>query len=169
MKPFIKAAGLSLVIATSSMFAHAAEAAQKIGYVATGPLMAQLAKQSNVQEKLRVEFKDRIAKIERLEAKMKKDLDKLKRNGELMSDDERVKLQRGLQSMDAELKLEVTNLREDQQKRGAEEQRKLAERIQKAIESVAKKEGYNMVLDRQVVHYASPKDDISEKVLKAVK
>ncbi|PKF51466.1 OmpH family outer membrane protein [Enterovibrio nigricans] len=169
MKPFIKAAGLGLVLVTSSMFAHAAEAAQKIGYVATGPLMAQLAKQSNVQEKLRVEFKDRIAKIERLETKMKMDLDKLKRNGELMSEDERVKLQRNLQSMDSEYKLEVANLREDERKRGAEEQRKLAERIQKAIESVAKKEGYSMVLERQVVHYASPKDDISEKVLKAVK
>ncbi|KXF81036.1 OmpH family outer membrane protein [Enterovibrio coralii] len=169
MKPFIKAAGLGLAILTSSMFAHAAEAAQKVGYVATGPLMAQLAKQSNVQEKLRAEFKDRIAKIERLEAKMKKDLDKLKRNGELMSEDERVKLQRGLQSMDSEYKLEVTNLREDERKRGAEEQRKLAEKLQKAIQSVAKKEGYNMVLDRQAVLFASPSDDLSEKVLKAVK
>ncbi|MCC4799307.1 molecular chaperone [Enterovibrio norvegicus] len=169
MKPFIKAAGLSLAILSASMYASAAEAAQKIGYVSTGPVIAQMAKQSNVSEKLRREFKDRIAEVERLEGKLKKGVDKLKRNGELMSDKERTKLQRELQSLDADYKLKVNNLKEDERKRSAEEQRKLIEKLQKAIASLAKKEGYDMILDRQAVLFASPKDDLSEKVLKAVK
>ncbi|MBE1277297.1 OmpH family outer membrane protein [Enterovibrio baiacu] len=169
MKPFIKAAGLSLAILSASMYASAAEAAQKIGYVSTGPVIAQMAKQSNVSEKLRREFKDRIAEVERLEGKLKKGVDKLKRNGELMSEKERTKLQRELQSLDADYKLKVNNLKEDERKRSAEEQRKLIEKLQKAIASLAKKEGYDMILDRQAVLFASPKDDLSEKVLKAVK
>ncbi|WP_028024339.1 OmpH family outer membrane protein [Enterovibrio calviensis] len=169
MKPTIKAAGLCLAMFSASVFASAAEAAQKVGYVATGPVLAQMAKQSNVSENLRKEFKDRIAEVERLESKLQKGVEKLKRNGELMSDSERTKLQRELQSYDADYKLKVGNLKEDERKRSAEEQRKLVEKLQKAITRLAKKEGYDMVLDRQAVLYASPKDDLSEKVLKAVK
>lgn len=169
MKPIIKAAGLSLAIVTASFYATAAEAAQKIGYVATGPVLAQMAKTSNVNEQLRKEFKDRIAEVDRLRDRLEKGVDKLQRNGELMSEAERTKLQRELQALDADFKLKAKNLQEDQRKRGAEEERKLVQKLQKTIETIAKKEGYDMVINSQAVMYASPKDDLSEKVLKAVK
>lgn len=69
MKQWVKAAGLSLVILSSSMYANAAEAAQKIGYVATGQAMAQLAKRYNVQDKLRKEFSGRVNELRSLEKK----------------------------------------------------------------------------------------------------
>ncbi|AMG30008.1 molecular chaperone [Grimontia hollisae] len=169
MKPTIKAAGLSLAIVTASMYATAAEAAQKIGYVATGPVIAQMAQESNINEKLRKEFKDQIAQVERLKADLEKGVEKLQRNGELMSEKDRTKLQRELQSMDAEFKLKAKNLQEDQRKRSVEEERKLFQKLQKAITDIAQKEGYDMVIERQAVLYASPEDDLSEKVLKAMK
>lgn len=169
MKPMIKAASLGLAILTASVYVQAAEAAQKIGYVATGPVIAQMAQQSNIQDKLRKEFKDQIAEVERLKSRLEKGVEKLQRNGELMSDSERTKLQRELQALDADFKLKAKNLQEDQRKRGAEEERKLIQKLQKSITDIAQKEGYDMVLDRQAVLYASPKDDLSEKVLKAVK
>ncbi|MBV7300078.1 OmpH family outer membrane protein [Enterovibrio paralichthyis] len=169
MKPMIKAAGLSLAILSTSFFAQAAEAAQKIGYVATGPVIAQMAQKSNIQEKLRKEFKDQIADVERLKSRLEKGVEKLQRNGELMSDAERTKLQRELQALDADFKLKAKNLQEDQRKRAGEEERKLIQKLQSTITSIAKKEGYDLVLDRQAVLYGSPKDDLSEKVLKAVK
>ncbi|USH03076.1 OmpH family outer membrane protein [Grimontia kaedaensis] len=169
MKPIIKAAGLSLAIISASFYATAAEAAQKVGYVATGPVLAQMAKKSNVSEKLRKEFKDRIAEVDRLRDRLEKGVEKLQRNGELMSEKERTKLQRELQALDADFKLKAKNLQEDQRKRGAEEERKLVQKLQKTIETIAKKEGYDMVINSQAVMYASPKDDLSEKVLKAVK
>ncbi|MDF2183680.1 OmpH/Skp family outer membrane protein [Grimontia hollisae] len=169
MKPTIKAASLSLAIVTASMYATAAEAAQKIGYVATGPVIAQMAQESNINEKLRKEFKDQIAQVERLKADLEKGVEKLQRNGELMSEKDRTKLQRELQSMDAEFKLKAKNLQEDQRKRSVEEERKLVQKLQKTITDIAQKEGYDMVIDRQAVLYASPEDDLSEKVLKAMK
>lgn len=169
MKPTIKAASLSLAIVTASMYATAAEAAQKIGYVATGPVIAQMAQESNINEKLRKEFKDQIAQVERLKADLEKGVEKLQRNGELMSEKDRTKLQRELQSMDAEFKLKAKNLQEDQRKRSVEEERKLVQKLQKTITDIAQKEGYDMVIDRQTVLYASPEDDLSEKVLKAMK
>lgn len=169
MKPFIKASGLSLFILTASMFATATEAAQKIGFVATGQVLSQMAKSGNVTEKLRKEFKDRIASLQSLEGKMKKGIEKLKRDGDLMNETQRTKLQRDLQAWDSELKLKVTNLKEDERKRSTQEQQKLIKKLQQVVSVVAKKEGYDIILDSQAVLYSNPADDLSANVLKSVK
>ncbi|MGF1760539.1 OmpH family outer membrane protein [Photobacterium sagamiensis] len=169
MKQWIKAASLSLVILSSSMYAHAAEAAQKVGYVATGQAMAQLAKRYNVPEKLRKEFKDRIDELRGLEGRMKTKVEKMKRDGELMSASDRTKIQRELASLDSNYKLKAKALQEDQRRRGQEEEQKLVMKIRQAIQAVAKKEGYDLVVDAQAVLYANPKDDLSAKVISAVK
>ena len=169
MKQWIKAASLSLVILSSSMYAHAAEAAQKVGYVATGQAMAQLAKRYNVSEKLRKEFKDRIDELRGLEGRMKTKVEKMKRDGELMSASDRTKIQRELASLDSDYKLKAKALQEDQRRRGQEEEQKLVMKIRQAIQTVAKKEGYDLVVDAQAVLYANPGDDLSAKVISAVK
>ncbi|OAN13995.1 molecular chaperone [Photobacterium jeanii] len=169
MKQWMKAAGLSLVILSSSMYAHAAEAAQKVGYVATGQAMQQLAKRYNVTEKLRSEFKDRIDELRGIESRMKAKVDKAKRDGELLSDADRTKIQRELASLDSDYKLKAKALQEDQRRRGAEEEQKLVMKLRTAIQDVAKKEGYDIVVDAQAVLYANPKDDLSSKVISAVK
>ncbi|MGF1715682.1 OmpH family outer membrane protein [Photobacterium chitinilyticum] len=169
MKQWIKAASLSLVILSSSMYANAAEAAQKVGYVATGQAMAQLAKRYNVAEKLRGEFKDRIDELRGIESRMKTKVDKMKRDGELMSSSDRTKLQREMASLESNYKLKAKALQEDQRRRGAEEEQKLVQKIRKAIQDVAKREGYDIILDANAVLHASPKDDLSSKVISAVK
>ncbi|PSW01700.1 OmpH family outer membrane protein [Photobacterium lipolyticum] len=169
MKQWIKAASLSLVILSSSMYAHAAEAAQKVGYVATGQAMAQLAKRYNVSEKLRQEFKDRIDELRGLEGRMKTKVEKMKRDGELMSASDRTKIQRELASLDSDYKLKAKALQEDQRRRGQEEEQKLVMKIRQAIQTVAKQEGYDLVVDAQAVLYANPGDDLSAKVISAVK
>lgn len=168
MKHPMKSVSFGLAMLTASLFTTAAHAEQKIGFVATGPVLAQMAQKAKVSDKLRAEFKDQIAAIERIEKKMKEGLEKLKRDGELMSESKRTELQRDLQSLDADLKLKVSNLREDERKRSAEEQRKLIEKLQKAIDSLAKKENYDLILDRQVVLHGDEKNDLSEKLLKMV-
>lgn len=169
MKQWIKAASLSLVILSSSMYAQAADAAQKIGYVSTGQAMAQLAKRYNVAEKLRGEFKDRIDELRGIESKIKAKVDKVKRDGELMSASERTQIKREMASLESNYKLKAKALQEDQRRRGAEEEQKLVQKIRKAIQDVAKKEGYDIIVDANAVLFASPKDDLSTKVISAVK
>ncbi|MBC7002884.1 OmpH family outer membrane protein [Photobacterium sp. BZF1] len=169
MKQWMKAAGLSLVILSSSFYAQAAEAAQKVGYVATGQAMAQLAQRYNVSEKLRNEFKDRIDELRGIEGRMKTKVDKMKRDGELMSSSEKTKLQREMQALESNYKLKAQALQEDQRRRGAEEEQKLVQKLRTAIQDVAKREGYDLVVDANAVLYASPSDDLSSKVISAVK
>ncbi len=165
LKTNMKKLGFGLTVLTLSLFANVAHANQKIGYVATGPVLAQMAQKNKVNEKLRAEFKDRIAEVERIEKKIRSNIEKLKRDGELMSEAARTKLQRELQTLDADLKIKAANLREDEMKRSAEEQRKLVTSLQKGIQKLAKKEKYDLILDGQAVLFASPKDDLSGKLL----
>ncbi len=168
LKRNMKKIGFGLAVLSLSLFTNAAQANQKIGYVATGPVLAQMAQKNKVNEKLRAEFKDRLSEVERIQKKLKNGLEKLNRDGELMSEAARTKLQRELQSLDADLKLKVTNLREDERKRSGEEQRKLVMSLQKAIQTLAKRESYDLILDGQAVLFASPKDDLSDKLLKII-
>jgi outer membrane protein len=169
LKQWIKAASLGLVILSASMYTNAAEAAQKIGYVSTGQAMSELAQRYKVQDKLKKEFSGRIASLRSIETKIKDKIDKMKRDGELMSSDQRVKLQRELAKLDEDYKVKAQALSEDQRKRGLEEEQKLVKKIRTAIDSVAKKGGYDVVLDAQAVLFADKKDDLSSKVISAIK
>ncbi|GAB6264202.1 OmpH family outer membrane protein [Photobacterium sp. CCB-ST2H9] len=169
MKQWIKAASLSLAVLSSSMYAQAAVAAEKVGYVATNQAMAQLVQRYNVKDKLRNEFQGRVTELRTLETNIKTKLEKLKRDGQLMSASDKSKLQSELQTLDGQFKQKARALQEDQARRGAEEQQKLAMKLRTAIQDVAKREGYDMVVDGQAVLFANPKDDLSAKVLSAVK
>lgn len=168
MKQVIKAAGLSLVILSAS-FSFAAQAAQKVGYVATANVLSQMAQKANLNNKLKAEFKDRVAEIQRLETKLRSSIEKLKRDHAVMSDATRTKLQRDIQQQEANYQLKVNALREDQAKRAGQEQSKLAAQMQKTVQSIAVKKGYDMVLDRNAVIYAATADDLTNDVLKAIK
>ena len=168
MKKFIKVAGVSLAILGASL-SFAAEAAQKIGYVSTGSIMAEMAKRTNLSQKLRNEFKTRVAEIKRLEKQLRANVEKLQRDAKVMSDAARTKLERDIQSQNSNLQLKASNLREDQAKRGSAEQRKLLERLQSTVKTIAAKQGYDMVLDRNAVIFGNAKDDLSDEVLKAMR
>ena len=168
MKKVIKVAGLSLAILGAS-FSFAAQAAQKIGYVSTTTVLAQMAKKANLNTKLTNEFKSRVAEIQRLEKKLRTSVDKLKRDHAVMSDAARTKLQRDIQQQEANYQLKVNALREDQAKRGGEEQRKLVTKLQKTVQTIAAKKGYTIVLDKNALIYAVASDDLTNEVLKVVK
>ncbi len=59
MKNMIKAAGVSLLLLSSSMFANAAEAAQKVAYINTAQVFQALPQREVVLQKLQEEFKDK--------------------------------------------------------------------------------------------------------------
>jgi outer membrane protein len=93
---------------------------------------------------------------------------KLKKNESFMSADERTKSQRKLAELQADFNLKGQALQEDQRRRFNEEQQKVFEKIQTNVESIAKSEGYDMVLNRQAVVYSNDKNDISAKVIQQV-
>ncbi|PMH36324.1 molecular chaperone [Vibrio sp. 10N.286.49.C2] len=169
MKKMMKAAGLGLVILTSSLFANAAEAAQKIGYVNTLQVFQALPQREAVLQKLQNEFKDKAAELQAIQADAAKKMEKLQRDGELLGSEEVEKLRIEIGQLDSKYKIKGQALEKASQRREAEEKQKLFKVIQEAVEKVAKKEGYDMIIDIQAVGYAKEDFNISQNVIDSLK
>ncbi|MCG9553530.1 OmpH family outer membrane protein [Vibrio sp. Isolate31] len=165
----IKAAGLSLVVLSSSFFATAAEAAQKVGYVNTAQVFQALPQREVVLQKMQEEFKDKAAELQSIQAEAKTKIEKLKRDGELLGPDEVEKLRIEVGQLDSKYKIKAQALEKASQRREAQEKQKLFKVIQDAVTKVAEKEGYDMIVDIQALQYGKPEYNISEKVIKELK
>ncbi len=169
LKNMIKVAGLSLAVLSSSFFAHAAEAAQKVGYVNTAQVFQELPQREIVLQTMQEEFKDRADELKKIEANAKTKIEKLQRDGELMSPEEVEALRLEIGQLDNTFKLKAQALDKATQRREAQEKQKLFKVIQDAIAKVSEKEGYDLIVDVQAVAFANPDYDISEKVISSLK
>ena len=165
----MKAAGLGLIVLSSSFFATAAEAAQKIGYVNTAQVFQALPQREVVLQKMQEEFKDKAAELQNIQAEAQTKNEKLKRDGELLGPEEVEKLRIEVGQLDSKYKIKAQALEKASQRREAQEKQKLFKVIQEAVEKVAEKEGYDMIVDISTLQYAKPEYNISEKVIKSLK
>ena len=96
-------------------------------------------------------------------------IEKLKRDGELLGPEEVEKLRIEVGQLDSKYKIKAQALEKASQRREAQEKQKLFKVIQEAVEKVAEKEGYDMIVDISTLQYAKPEYNISEKVIKSLK
>ncbi len=169
MKNMIKAAGVSLLLLSTTFFANAAEAAQKIGYINTAQVFQALPQREVVLNKLKNEFQDKAAELKSIQAQAKTKIEKLKRDSSLMSQDEIEKLRIDISQLDSTYKIKAQALDKASAQREAEEKQKLFKVIQDAVKKVAEKEGYDMIVDISAMQYGNPQYNISDKVIKAIK
>lgn len=169
VKKFIKVAGISLAILTSSLAANAAQAAEKIGYVNTAKVFQTLPQREAIAKKLQSEFKDQKAKLDSLQKKIQTKMDKVRRDGQLLSENDMRKLQIEIGSLQAEYKVQAQSLEHDAKQREGAEKQKLFVTIQNAIKKVSEKQGYDMIIDAQALQYAKPTSDITDAVIKELK
>lgn len=165
----IKAAGLGLLVMTSSLFANAAEAAQKIGYVNTAQVFQELPQREAVLQQMQKEFKDKADELKAIQAEAKIKIEKLKRDGELLGQEEVEKLRIEIGQLDSKYKIKGQALEQASARREAQEKAKLFQIIQKAVKEVAEKQGYDMVIDITALQYSKAEYNISEDVINALK
>jgi outer membrane protein len=159
----------SLVIATMLLVAaggaHAVE--YKIGFVNTERLFREAAPAKRAQQKLEKEFAARDADIQRL-SKQVRDLQALlDKDGATMADADRRNKERDLVNQSRDLQRMQREAREDQNLRRNEELASLQERANKVIQQIAADEKFDLILQDPVV-FASPRIDITDKVIKAL-
>ena len=151
------------------MMATAAEAAQKVGYINTAQVFQALPQREVVLQKMQEEFKDKAAELQSIQAEAQTKIEKLKRDGELLGPEEVEKLRIEVGQLDSKYKIKAQALEKASQRREAQEKQKLFKVIQEAVEKVAEKEGYDMIVDISTLQYAKPEYNISEKVIKSLK
>jgi len=145
--------------------AHAVE--YKIGFVNTERLFREAAPAKRAQQKLEKEFAPRDADIQRL-SKQVRDLQALlDKDGATMAESDRRNKERDLANQSRDLQRMQREVREDQNLRRNEELGSLQERANKVIREIAEAEKFDLILQDPVV-FASPRTDITEKVIKAL-
>ena len=158
------AAAASLTAATA---ATAQAADYKIGFVNTERLFRDAAPAKRAQQKLEKEFAARDADLQKL-AKQVRDLQALlEKDGITMAEPERRNRERDLANLSRDLQRSQREFREDLNLRRNEELASVQERANKVIQQIAEAERFDLIIQDPVV-YASPKIDITDKVIKAL-
>lgn len=168
MKTMMRVAALSVAMLSLGSAASAQAADAKIAVVDIAKVLHEIPQRKAIESKLKSEFDSRVREMQRMETEGQTLAAKLKKDESFMSADERTKSQRKLAELQSEFNLKGQALQEDQRRRFNEEQKKVFEKIQTAVDGIAKSEGYDMVLNRQAVVYTNDKNDISAKVIQQV-
>lgn len=160
---------LSFLWAVSLLFAGASYADQvKVGFVNTGRVLENAPQAQAARKKLEQEFAPRDGELAAKQRKLKALDEKLARDGDVMSDEERRKVERERLSQQRELKRTRDAFTEDLNLRRNEEFAKLQRTVAKAIVDIAKENGYDLVLEAGVV-FASDRVDLTDKVLERLR
>ncbi|BCV27420.1 MAG: OmpH family outer membrane protein [Shewanella algae] len=164
MKKMVNGALMTLML----MGAPLAAQAEKLAVVDMGAVFEQLPQREQISNALKTEFGDRMAEVQKLQEDLRGLLEKQQRDAALMSETQKTELVRKMESLKADYQLKGKALDEDLRRRQGEEQNKLLVKVQKAINTIAEKEKYDMVLQRGAVVYVKPAADISSKVVEAL-
>ncbi|WP_456373124.1 OmpH family outer membrane protein [Thiolapillus sp.] len=146
----------------------AALSATKIAYVEVGKVLQESPQVKAVKDKIRKEFAKRDDQLVAEQKKLKKLKEKLARDGSIMSEAERKRLERDIIARTRKLKNAQSEFQEDLALRQNEELGKLRKVIAEVIVKVAKRGGYDLVLESGVV-WANDKVNITTQVLKELK
>ena len=161
---------MSYLIAVIVMYVAAGAAYgadYKIGFVNTERLFREAAPAKRAQQKLEKEFAARDADLQKL-SKQVRDLQALlDKDGATMGEAERRNKERDLANQSRDLQRMQREIREDVNLRRNEELTGLQERANKVIQQIANDEKFDLILQDPVV-FASPRIDITEKVIKAL-
>ncbi len=150
---------------STSLLAAAAEV--KVAYVQVDKILQEAPQTAESGKKLEKEFSPRTQELDRM-ARQIKDLENvLDKDGSTMNDADRRGKERDMQNIKTEFQRKQRELREDINLRKNEELVGLQERINKAVQSVAKAENYDLVMYSGVA-YAADKIDITDKILKSL-
>lgn len=137
----------------------------KIGVVNTQKLLEKAPQAEKAKKELEREFSPRDKRLVTEQKDIKQMEEKLAKEGPVMSDGERQKLEKEILNRKREGKRLQDEFREDFNIRRNEELGKLQREVVEAIQTLAKEESFDLLLADGVV-YASDQVDVTDKVLK---
>jgi outer membrane protein len=158
---------VSCLLTPAAAEAAAAGAEYKIGFVNAERLFRESAPAKRAQQRLDKEFAGRDADIQKL-ARQARDLQALlEKDGVTMSETERRNKERDLANMTRDLQRAQREFREDINLRRNEVLADVQDRANKVIQQIAESEKFDLIVQEPVI-YASPRIDITDKVIKAL-
>ena len=156
-----------LVFATLFLVNLSVYAELKVGFVQVDKILQEAPQTIESNKKLEKEFSSRTDKLKADVKALKERESSFSKDALTMKDSERGTKEKSLSQLRVDVQRIERELREDINIRRNEELGGLQEQINKAVTSVAKAEGFDLVLYNGVA-YASEKIDITDKILKSL-
>jgi outer membrane protein len=156
------------VSALLAISGNALAADYKIGVVNAVKVLEAAPQADLARKKLEKEFATRDRELVAAQKSLKGLEDRMVKDGAIMSETERSRLERDIVNKRRELKRDSDEFREDVNFRRNEEFGKIQRDIVEAIRAVAKAQKYDLVVGEGVI-YASPSVDITEVIIKHLK
>lgn len=138
----------------------------KIGYVNTERVFRDSSVALKAQKKLEQEFAKREQDIQKMVKQARDVQSSLEKEGLTMAEADKSRKERELANMSREIQRAQREYREDLNQRRNEEFSAIHQKARKLIQEISEKEKYDLILENVV--YASPRVDITERVMKAL-
>jgi len=168
LNKFIKSMVLTTAASGMLLASSVMAAEQKIAVVNFQEIMSKIPQTAALMQSLEAEFKDEKAVIAQLEKDIKYYQEKKKRDGALMSAKEKEDLDVKIGTLFQEYQVKGKTLQQKAGQRQNEEQNKIIALIRQAVDNIAAKDDYDLVLAQQAVIFSKPKASITEKVVEQV-
>lgn len=160
---------LKTVLITAAMmvpFAAVEAAEVKIGFVSVAKILQNAPQAEAASKRLEQEFAPRQKALVEAQKSLRKQEEKLSKDSAVMSESQRRSLESEVRNQARELKRTGDEFREDFNLRRNEELGKFQKQVLEVINSIAKEDGFDLVVNDGAALYASPQVDVTEKVLK---
>lgn len=138
----------------------------KIGFVSIAKILNSAPQAEAASKRLEQEFAPRKKGLDEALKSLRKQEEKLAKDGAVMSDSQRRSLENEVRNQARELKRTSDEFREDFNLRRNDELGKFQKQVLEVITNVAKEDGFDLVVNDSAALYASPQVDVTEKVLK---
>jgi len=157
---------LPLLLALGLVPSFPVQADAKIGFVNTERVFRDSQLAVKAQKKLEKEFQGREQEIQKLVRQARDLQTSLEKEALTMSEADRNKKQKDLANLSRDIQNTQRAFREDLNQRKNEEFSTVQDRARGVIMQIAEKEKFDLILENVI--YASPRVDITDRVLKAL-
>jgi outer membrane protein len=144
----------------------AAAADFKIGFVNTERVFRDAAPAVRAQKKIEQEFAKRDQEMQKMAKQLQGMQEGMEKNAPTMAETDRRNKEREFNDLNRDFQRKQREFREDLNQRRNEELAAVLERANRTIKTIAEAEKYDIIFQEAV--YASPRIDITEKVIKAL-
>ena len=156
-----------LAVATLFLSSLSAYADLKVGFVEVQKILQEAPQTIEINKKLEKEFNVRSDKLKTDIKTLNDRQTAFNKDSLAMKDSEKESKVKGLDQLRIDIQRKDRELKEDFNIRKNEELAALQDQVNKAVTSVAKAEGYDLVVYNGVA-YANEKIDITDKILKSL-
>ena len=163
--PALAALALALAGPAAAQTASATPAS-KFGFVNTERILRDAAPAVRAQKKIEAEFHKRDQELAKIADQLKRMQDELEKSSITMSDSQRRNKERDVGELNRDFQRKQREFREDLNQRRNEELAQVVEQANRVIRQIAEQEKFDIIFQDAV--FASPRIDITDKVIKAL-